>query len=168
KPDTSFADEGRFTMEAGITAFAESVAVQKDQKILIGGYSFNEVFLQNQFTLIRLLENGLPDSTFHQDGLVMTNMGIGGSVANALLVQEDGRILLAGQVYNDQDFSAYVCITRYLENGELDNSWGEEGIVFYETPLTQQTITSIATDGDGRVVVGGYHGTAPSNTVFMV
>lgn len=167
-PDLSFGEQGLVTTTLGITAFAETVTVQKDQKIIAGGYALNPVTLKNEFTLVRYQENGDRDSTFHEDGIVMTDMVIGAGVANAVLVQDDGKILLAGQVFNELDFTWVVGVARYHPNGDLDESWHEDGIVYYASPFTLHTITSMVIDHEGRVVVGGFNGTAPSNTLFTL
>jgi uncharacterized delta-60 repeat protein len=117
---------------------------------------------------MRFNTDGTPDSTFNDDGIIMTNMGIGAGVANAILIQPDDKIVLAGQVLNGATLRWEICIARYLEDGSLDEAWDEDGIVFTGSPDADFTIKALAMQPDKTILAGGFFGTAPSNNLFAV
>lgn len=166
--DQSFGDQGLVTRKSGSTGFCKAVAVQQDNKIVLGGYVLNPATLTNEFAVIRFHIDGTPDSTFHHDGLVMTNLGIGAGIADAMLIQPDGKIILAGQALNEATFRWEIAIARYNADGSPDETWDEDGIVFTGSLDADFTIKTVALQEDRKVIVGGYFGTAQSNNLFAV
>jgi uncharacterized delta-60 repeat protein len=166
--DGSFAIDGFATTTVGVNGFCKAVAIQEDKKIVLGGYAINPLNSMNEFVMVRYRTDGVIDSTFDHDGIVKTNMDIGSGVANAMLIQPDGKIVLAGQVLNESTFAWEIGIARYNEDGSLDESWGDFGIVLTASPLVSHTINAVALRGDQKIVVGGFNGTAPSTNLFTV
>ena len=61
------------------------------------------------------------DTTFGNSGVQVTNFGSNFSIANALVIQSDGKIVVAGQTLFDE--VGYVsALARYNTNGTLDTS----------------------------------------------
>ena len=166
--DETFGDSGLVTKMIGKTGFCKAVAVQQDNKIVLGGYVLDPISNTNEFMLIRFNTDGTPDSTFHGDGIVQTNMGIGAAVANAILIQPDKKIVLAGQVLNDAALRWQIGIARYNEDGSTDDTWDQDGLVFTGLDQADFTINAVVMDANKKIVVGGYFGTAPSNNLFAV
>ncbi|MBI4770572.1 MAG: hypothetical protein HY784_09250 [Chloroflexi bacterium] len=77
-------------------------AVQSDGKIVVAGQS------DGDFALARYNANGSLDTTFSTDGKVTTAIG-SYDTGNALALQPDGKIVVAGQ--SDGDFA----VARYLD-----------------------------------------------------
>src|SRR5687768_8287360 len=84
--DTSFGGDGIVTSPL---AGATSVASQADGKVLVAGHTA-EMFAVQRFNV-----DGSPDTSFDGDGQVTTAIG-SSARANAIVVQSDGRILVAG------------------------------------------------------------------------
>ncbi|HSF88605.1 MAG TPA: T9SS type A sorting domain-containing protein [Saprospiraceae bacterium] len=166
--DQTFGDQGLVTKKTGITGFCKALAVQQDNKIVLGGYVLNPISLTNEFVVMRFNTNGTPDSTFHDDGIVMTNMGIGAGVANAMLIQPDGKIVLAGQALNEATLRWEIAIVRINPDGSPDQTWDEDGVVFTGSQDADFTIKAVALQEDRKILVGGFFGTAPSNNLFAV
>jgi len=94
--DGSFGSGGVLAAAIGAGDEAAHAAVmQADGKILVAGYSWNGT--DNDFMLGRFLPHGAPDPAF---SAVLTPIGSGDDIGRALAVQSDGRILVAGSVYN--------------------------------------------------------------------
>lgn len=111
--DPSFGVNGIQTLlldEVG--AYALSVALQADGKILLTGTTDIDVFLA------RLQPDGSFDTTFGTNGYVILGSGTGYSI----LVQPDNKILVAG---NDNSGNAFI--TRCLSDGILDTDFGNNG-----------------------------------------
>ena len=71
--------------------------------------------------------SGSLDTTFGTGGKVTTSIGSSYDVANALGIQSDGRIVVAGSSYNGSNYD--FALVRYNANGSLDTTFGTGGIV---------------------------------------
>lgn len=142
--DTSFTILG-----TGFSYDAYQVAVQSDGKILVaGGFnSFNGTFVGS---ITRLLANGGRDPSFNQTGT-----GIDDEI-HELLLQPDGKILVAGQVWGYNGTSRNG-IARLNTDGSLDT-----GFVCAGSQLDDY-VEALALQTDGKIVIGGdftdYNGT---------
>ncbi|MCP4334619.1 MAG: DUF642 domain-containing protein, partial [Gammaproteobacteria bacterium] len=98
--------------------FGYSTVVQPDGKILVAGNSWNGT--DTDFALTRYNADGSLDTTFDTDGILITDFGSGEDSGQSVVVQSDGKILVAGNSYNgtDTDFA----LTRYNTDGSLDTS----------------------------------------------
>ena len=100
------------------------VSLQPDGKLLVAGNA--EGPSNSDFLVLRLNTDGSLDQTFGDNGIARNSIG-GFDVANAMVLQPDGRMVLAGQ--SDSDFA----LARYAANGALDLSFGTGGVV--KTPV---------------------------------
>ncbi len=143
--DPSFGSGGRVS-----TAFsngarsdeAQAVAVQPDGKILVAGTS-DQGATGYDFAVARYNADGTLDAGFGSNGRVTTSFGPGADKAYALLLQPDGKIVLAGdssQGANGSDFA----LARYNADGSLDASFGNGGKV----------LTAVGSDGARETVYG--------------
>ncbi|MBK7346136.1 MAG: hypothetical protein IPI98_04300 [Chitinophagaceae bacterium] len=125
--DNTFDGDGNLSTLIGTASEGNAVAIQPDGKIVFAGSSYdNSGSGDDLFLLVRYNTNGSLDNTFDTDGIVTTAFsGSNGDIANALLIQTDGKIILAGSHHNGstQDFA----IARYNSNGSLDNSFDTDG-----------------------------------------
>ena len=164
-PDPAFGNNGKVTSPLGTTTFCEALALQDDGKIVAAGYSFQS---NNEFVVIRYLEDGTPDDTFSDDGFIITPVGNSSAVVRCMLMQPDDKILVAGQALNELTFRWEAAIARYLPNGTLDETFNDGGIVTTSAGNQDVTITAIARDTDGKIILGGFIGTSPSNNNFTL
>jgi uncharacterized delta-60 repeat protein len=150
-PDSAFSSDGKLIIDwSGSDDFANSLAIQPDGKILVAGSA--GVGIDNQFALIRLLQDGTADSTFSNDGMVTTGVGSVGAPL-ATLVQPDGKIILAGYSFNsDIDFT----LIRYLPNGDPDSTFGLNGIAVAPIGTGDDTGVSAVLQPDGKIIMTGY------------
>lgn len=97
--DVSFNGDGIAQTLVGRDARIEDIKLQSDGKILACGTShnfFGSTTYPSIFTLLRYKNNGDIDSTFGTNGKVTTAFGNSNEGANALELQANGRIVLAG------------------------------------------------------------------------
>jgi uncharacterized delta-60 repeat protein len=105
------------------------------------------------FVLPAVAEPGDLDDSFGGDGRVTTTFGTGHESANAVVIQSDGRILVAG------DSSGMFALARYGADGSSDPSFGFGGKVL--TPIGAQVtffgygIHDVAQQSDGKYVAVG-------------
>lgn len=97
--DTAFGNGGKvstFISDQGATT--GSIAIQIDDKILLGGQA-GSVADNNDFLLVRYLANGSLDQSFGNGGHVTTDTRGNADQGQAITIQQDGKILLAGESY---------------------------------------------------------------------
>ena len=98
--DTSFGGSGRVMTDVGISGSdATGVALQKDGKIVVAGYAVKNSGTGYDFACVRYNTDGKVDQSFGDGGKVMTSVGQGDGKANAVAVQNDGKIIVAGSAY---------------------------------------------------------------------
>jgi uncharacterized delta-60 repeat protein len=152
--DSSFASGGSAIVPVGYWAGAASVAVQSDGRILTAGEA--NVGGQNVIVATRMTSAGRLDPSFGRNGIVTVaiNGGAGVDSGDALVLQPDGKIVIAGSgrdgTYGPLTFAA----VRLTPNGSLDQTFGQGGIV--NVPIGSYSIANaVALQSDGKIVLGG-------------
>ncbi|TAE51175.1 MAG: T9SS C-terminal target domain-containing protein [Bacteroidetes bacterium] len=142
-----------FTPGTGANDDVNSIAIQSDGKILIGG-NFTTYNGSSISRIARLNANGSRDTGFNPGA------GVNG-IVYAFVVQADGKILIGGA------FTTYNSVTRNRisrlnANGSLDTGFDPAG-------GANSLIRVFAVQSDGKVLIGGnlttYAGTACSRIV---
>jgi len=148
--DTSFCGTGICTYDQAQYGTGYAVAVQQDGKIVCAG----EMLGTGAISVVRLLPNGDPDPSFGSGGVVQTRLGDPSDEdwGKAVLLQADGRIVVAAAA--DLRTSVDFAVVRYLADGELDSSFGSNGIVVTPAP-NQQWTEAAALLPSGKIVVTG-------------
>jgi len=159
--DTSFGTGGKVLTDFGVSAQADSVAVQADGTILVGGFA--NIDGGYNFELVRYNSNGTLDTSFGIGGKVTTDFGLSTqgfsfAQANSLALQQDGKILLAGTAFLNSVRN--FALVRYNGNGTLDTSFGTGGkeTTAFATPNPSSDNSSaeaVAIQPDGKVVAAG-------------
>jgi len=127
--------------------------VQADGKIVAIGES--QVFDNDDSVAVtRLNADGSLDTSFSGDGKFAHDFGNGDSYGWAGAIDEDGRIVIAGQYSNGANDKAFVM--RLTTAGELDTSFGTGGIKTFDFVADHdEKFNAIAVQGDDMVVAGG-------------
>src|SRR5579859_862753 len=115
------------------------------------------------FGLARYLADGALDTSFGNGGLVVTRSSQRSFVANALALQADARILIAGMVSDLPTASLQLAVARYNPDGTPDESFGTGGIAATSVGAAGAQASAIALQPDGRILVAGTafaHGTS--------
>ncbi|MBH8559362.1 RCC1 domain-containing protein [Hymenobacter negativus] len=141
-PDATF-NTGAGAGFTGGTVGVNSIAVQPDGKILLGG-DFTTYQGATANRLIRLNPDGSPDILFGTG--TGATVGLNG-VVNSIVVQPDGKILLGGDFTMYKDATASYLI-RLNADGSPDASFAV-GNSF------QNTVYGLALQADGKVLVHG-------------
>lgn len=104
-PDSNFGSGGKaITDYDGVDNRAGGLAIQLDGRLVAAGFAFNR-----GFALARYKGDGSLDTAFGNGGKVTTNAG-GLSMAHAVAIQDNGRIVAAGFTNYPKKFA----ITRFL------------------------------------------------------
>jgi uncharacterized delta-60 repeat protein len=152
--DTSFhAPDGfvLFNGAAGSKDRGVEVAVQDDGKIVVLGYSNNS--RNEDLLLTRYTAGGDLDRGFGTNGTVLYDGG-GNDRGLGLALQPDGKILATGYTYAGKQRD--VLLLRYEQNGTLDPSFGNGGVVMYSSAGNATDIGfGIAMQADSGIIVVG-------------
>ena len=127
-----------------------AVAIQSDGKIVAAGVASGD------FALARYNADGTLDTQFGNGGTITTDFG-GDDKANALALQRDGQIVVAG-VAGGRDFA----LARYRTDGTLDATFGTEGKVITDFSDNADVAFALAIQPDGMIVAAGATGEFPS------
>jgi uncharacterized delta-60 repeat protein len=91
--DTTFGTAGKTTTPIGTTDDGSSIALQPDGKIILAGL----VNMTNyDFGLARYNTDGSLDTSFNYTGKITTDIAAGNDYTRAVLVQPNGRVIIAG------------------------------------------------------------------------
>jgi uncharacterized delta-60 repeat protein len=148
--DTSFGESGIVTIDVGVNAYTNAIAIQSDGRIVLAGQSANEGGY-GDLTVFRLLPNGDLDPSFGNGGYVVTHIQSpnSSSIAHDVVIQPDGKIVAVGGAFGKSE----LCIMRYDTTGILDPFFDQDGIA--EFPDLNAG-TCVAIQADGRILAGGY------------
>jgi len=145
--DLGFGTQGKVVTDFALSAdIATAVAVQADGKLLVAGNNYD-------FILARYNPDGSLDTTFDGDGAVNTDFSHSQDYARAVLIQEDGKYILAG--YIDGSGGYDFALARYKPDGSLDNHFDGDGKVVTDIGGGMDRIQAAALQADGKIVVCG-------------
>ncbi len=145
---------------AGGTDEPAAVFVQGNGKILVSGQA--DVGSQIRVALARYTAAGILDDTFGGgDGKVTTHAD---DLADgrALAVMPNGKIVVAGLSGVEGDVD--MLVLRYLPGGTLDPSFSGDGKLLIQFGGDSSSVSSVALQPDGKIVVGGGVFLSGSNT----
>lgn len=127
--------------------------IQEDGKILTAGYT---TYVSNNVTyyglfLARFDEDGSPDTTFGDDGVVTRDFG-----SNCIIRGVDifyRKIIAVGQIY-DTGGAYHFALLRFNADGSSDTTFGEGGMI--TTPIDNNDVAlAVAIQADGKIVAAG-------------
>jgi uncharacterized delta-60 repeat protein len=150
--DASFGGAGKV-----VTAFSNrddvvnAVLLQSDGKLVLAGSCDNGT--TTDVCALRYEINGALDPSFGSGGKLITVVGDGYADARALLLQSDGKLLIAAQcvTVSKVDF----CTLRYLANGTLDPSFGSGGKLVSSVGIGNDYVTNMMLQLDGKFILAG-------------
>jgi uncharacterized delta-60 repeat protein len=156
--DGTFAGGGKTVIDAALNPAADSSAqamiVLPNDKILLAGNAggtFNNI----EFLLMRLNADGTPDAMFGSNGIVRTPIGTATDIANAIALQPDGSIILAGSAIA-ADGRADFALARYDSGGTLDTTFNSpHGFVMTPIGPGEDIAYAVKVMPWGRIVAAG-------------
>ncbi|MEO5572271.1 MAG: T9SS type A sorting domain-containing protein [Bacteroidia bacterium] len=133
-----------------------SIAIQSDGKLVIAGFGYNGS--NNDVAVTRYQTDGSLDSTFGTNGKVTTAIGSYHDYGLSVAIQPDSKIVVGGYSHNglNNDFA----LLRYMSNGNLDSTFGTNGIVTTAIGSYGDNANSIALQADGKIIAAGFSDTS--------
>jgi len=144
--------------------FGNAVAIQPDGKIIVAGYSNIFGPTRDDIAILRYNPDGSVDTGFGINGLVLADFGNMSNYGNAVAIQPDGKIAVAGYSVDLINFDKEFTVARFNANGSVDSTFGSGGGVITEFDAVNNTPDegrSIALQSDGKIVVAGTIGGFP-------
>jgi len=156
-PDLSFGNNGTLRHDFGFYELSRTLVIQPDGKYLVATLAEN---VYQRFAVARFLPDGSPDTDFGEQGLAIVPFAentIGASSAD-VAIQPDGKIIVVGTVKStDLFFDNELMVARFLDNGALDFTFGDSGVVRTNFLLEAQDVAlAVALQPDHKIVVTGY------------
>ena len=152
--DTDFSNDGKQTTNFPGSSFDEgkSIAFQSNGRILLAGISTTGT--NADFAIARYLSNGTLDNSFSSDGMATAAIGAGSDEGKSVVLQKDGKIIVAGQSFNgiDNDFA----VVRFDNSGLLDPTFGTNGKVTVDFSNSNDEGNCVQLQADGKIVVVGF------------
>ena len=150
--DISFGGDGIVSTPIPNASFgaATDIVIQPDGKSVVSVLTRS----QSGFSLavVRYNPNGTLDTNFSGDGIITTPFGSDLAIANAVALQSDGKILVAGSLVTSQIGGFFVL--RFNPDGSFDTSFDGDGIVV-NSVLNSASGSAIAVQTDGKILVAG-------------
>jgi uncharacterized delta-60 repeat protein len=173
--DASFGTGGKVLTDFNSsTDLAYAVAVQQDGRYVVVGTTYiNNDYTQEDFAVARYNANGTLDASFGVNGKVKTDFPGLAAVASSVVIQPDGKIVVAGGAFPLFTFLGDFKVARYNTNGSLDSSFGVGGIVTTSFPGQGSYAFAVALQADGKIVAAGtdfvnFSSDSSSNTDFAL
>ncbi len=154
-PDASFSGDGAAIADFGASDRVNAAALQADGKLVVAGVT-EPLGVQSDVAVARFNANGTLDSSFDEDGLATVDYFGGTDGAEAVLVQPDGSIVLAGYGSSNQCFT----LVRLNPDGSPDPRF--QGADMIDTGSFCITFgpgidaaRAVALQADGKIVIAG-------------
>lgn len=160
-PDTGFGTGGYFSYKpgcalSGYRAYSSAMALQNNGKIVIAGHTKWGGYYK--FLALRLNTEGTLDTSFNQDGIGIYPIGSYNDYAYAVAVHSGtGNIIIAGysEASPEDNWNYYdQALVMLGSNGLYNLGFGNYGKQTTDFSSCD-TLTSVAFQTDGKVVVGG-------------
>jgi uncharacterized delta-60 repeat protein len=136
---------------------ASSVLIAPDGKIVVVG-DYGSEREPRHIAVLRYLPDGTLDRQFGTDGIAEL-LQISASARSAAF-DSQGRIVVVGTEWLSSPFRTRLLIARFDAAGNLDQSFGANGIVSLHEAAVSQWLYATALRSDGKIVavgVSGYH-----------
>ena len=150
--DTSFGVNGRTALSLGNVDIAKAVALQPDGKFVVAGHTGTGNAAN--FMIARFNADGSVDNTFGFGGFNAMDFLGGPDYAWAIALAPDGRIIVAGTVFNGA--RSVFGVACFNSNGTANTAFDLDGKQLYEFSVgPAHSATSVVIQGGTRIIVGG-------------
>ena len=138
------------------TVRAETLAVQPDGKVLVGGGLKPSELAHFRPAVWRLTAAGTLDETFGAKGVAQSLPGGGDTLVQAVKALPDGKVLAGWALQSTQQIGKSWQISRFTPSGELDETFGGSGTTTFDFGLAYSPggVEALAVTPDGYVAAG--------------
>ncbi len=151
--DNTFDGDGITATDFNDNDVANAVAIQPDGKIIVVGDIFDDADDRTFFGMARYNPDGSLDETLNGNGKQKTDVSANSESAKAVAIQSDGNVVVAGDVFNGDNFD--FVIVRFDPNGNLDNTFAGVGTQYTGFGSADDRANSLAIQPDGKIIISG-------------
>jgi uncharacterized delta-60 repeat protein len=172
QPDVTFGTNGAVVVgSAALDERGRAVAIRPDGRIVVAGHSNKNG--NDDFQIRQFLENGTPDPSFGDDGVVIPAVTAADDRVADMVLLPNGEILAvgnSGSFSSDEDSSnGSPVVVRYTKAGALDKFFSGDGI---ETAIpigTSGVLRTVLLFNNHKVILaGGNEGGVPGPGTFGI
>lgn len=154
--DSTFNTDGKVTTPFGAnSAIATCMTIQPDNKIVIAGQVSNDSTLRWEIALARYHSDGSLDTSFDGDGQIINPNGNMDNTINAIALQSDGKIIVAGYAGTSPSNNNFL-LARYHSDGRIDSSFGTNGFLITAFSAQNNQATALMVQPDDKIIAGGF------------
>lgn len=164
-PDMTFGGNGYATQQVG-TSYSSVLSLKKmtnGHYMLAGGTNINN---EDEFSMVSFSNNGLLNLDFSEDGMLTFNAKAGNEYLKNLIVQEDGKIIAAGDVAGNGSISDFG-ITRFNANGSIDDQFGSNGLTVTDFEQGNDNLAMVAITENKKIIALGHSSLNNSHSIVI-
>jgi uncharacterized delta-60 repeat protein len=151
--DGSFGTNGIVTYDGGNgNDCGRLLAIQSDGKLVLTGYTHNGD--NYDILIMRLNVDGTLDGSFGNNGIAVYDNIARNDYGRGIAIQTDGKILVTAR--STGGGTSIAMMLRVTAVGTLDDTFGTNGVVNYESDQGNAGFRDVAVQGDGKIVTSGY------------
>ena len=154
--DISFNGSGFRGMNPVSTA---NVVAMQNGKVLIAG-QYN-----NKAVIARLNSDGTVDGTFGNSGTLELGSGTTDDEIKDIAIDNSGKIIVVGKTVVGGT-NTNVAIVRLTSNGQVDTTFGTNGVVTYDNMGKNDWAEAVKIDSSGKILIAGQSGQAMALAKF--
>lgn len=153
--DPSFGNNG--IVQTTSTQEASDMIIQPDNKIIVvGSINMGSV----DMAVVRYNPDGSLDNSFGTNGIATVDFIGSNDAASSVVLQNDGKIVVAGSTQNSSNNNSDIGIIRLNSDGMLDNSFGTNGKFQLDVDgYAFDRALDLTLQNDGKLVVVAMAGT---------
>lgn len=166
-PNGGFSFDGRmrFIGKSSVLGPIWSISCRTDGSVIVGLYEYINDTIGTSTRLYRIDANGELDGSFGTNGSLLIDTAYRFTEASAIYSLPDGRIAVAGEV-SSQNLASRIFVAMADGNGIIQNSFGTGGYTYFivdQDPTTDESISAVTSDAQGRLLLAGSIMVAPNN-----
>jgi uncharacterized delta-60 repeat protein len=147
-PDASFASNGLLTESVPDSGFVSVFSTDSNEIFTVSNYSVNSDYA---IIIVKYDENGNKVTNFGSNGIVLLNQG--DFVCNSAFILSDNSLLIAGTELKDSIYSPVII--KISENGEVADTFGNNGILKIDNFSNSAIFTDITVGKDNNIYAAG-------------
>lgn len=154
--DPTFSGDGKTIVSLGTlgNSFIAGTALQGDGMLVGVGSALTGI--KTSCVLVRYNTDGSLDPLFGSGGIVLTDFtNLGQSSCNDVVVQTDGKIVVAGSSGTLDFTQTLFLVARYNTDGTLDTGFDGDGIATTNFFTNTEFAQSVTIDINGKIVAAG-------------
>jgi len=166
-PQTSFGNQGIWLGNLGSAAFIQGADMTNNNSIFLGGSVWNGDLAMYDKLIIKLTSSGELDTQFGNGGYSYDS-GDDADIEDIKKILD--RMYVTGEIYtlgkSSGEWQTSIFLTRYLEDGSVDETFGDNGDVItdFEAIYNYANVIKVYAD---KILVGGYKNNAIEQSMAL-